>query len=130
MTTAKSKKIADLIEKAEAERKAEWVHFISKYPARVASLIFNYMNIGGDFRVKSLGEYKYEFTRHDHLYRTFELSVTPPETYCYETLDAITTLEQALVDYQEELDEQLRRYNARSAALAKLTVEERKLLGL
>lgn len=113
------------------ELAAEWAEFVAAYPTRFAALMFAYMDLSHvGFQVRKIDAETYEFTRHEYLYRQFTLKVTPPANYSYETTDAVETLEAALADYAREEAEAQRRYQVKQAALAKLSKEERELLGV
>lgn len=112
------------------EQATAWAEFVAAYPTRFAALMFAYMDTAGDFQVRKLDAETYEFTRHEHLYRNFQLKATPPENYNHSTVDAMETLEGALADYAREQAEAQRRYTVKLNALAKLSKEERELLGL
>ena len=112
-----------------AEQMAEWATFVDAYPTRFAALMFNYMNTPG-FTVKKLDAETYEFNRPDHLWREYQLKVTPAVNWSSATVDAMDTLERSLAHYAAEQAEYRRRETVRKNALNKLDREERELLGL
>lgn len=115
--------------RAAAIQAAEWATFVDAYPTRFAALLFNYMNTPG-FTVKKFDAETYEFNRPDHLWREYQLKVTPEVNWSSATVDAMDTLEHSLADYAREQAEAQRRYQVKQDALAKLNKEERELLGL
>ena len=121
---------ADREARMEQEQAVQWAEFVAAYPTRFAALMFAYLDTGGEFQVKKLGTETYNFTRHEHLYRSYQLPVSPPAHYNYSTVDAMETLEAALADYAAEQAEVQRRWEVKQNALNKLSAEERELLGV
>lgn len=111
------------------DRYNEWTLFCDSYPTRFASLMFAYFeHAHAGFRVVKCDSETYTFGR--HAYGFVDLSVTPPANHNYDTMYVMGRAEAALQEYELEVAEENRKYQAKSAALAKLTKEEKELLGL
>lgn len=105
-----------------------WAEFTAQYPKRFAALLFAYADLDyAEFRVKKLDDETYEFS---HKYTDVTLKVTPPLNYVWDVMNNLESAEYELKEYQEEVAEEERKYAVKQAALAKLSKEERELLGL
>lgn len=125
--TAAEKRVR--LEQERAERDARvWAEFTATYPVRFANVLFKYMELHYDrFYVKKLDDETYQFERD---YTDETLKVTPPANYDWEYFNALDSVETAVREYYEEKQEAERKYAVRRAALAKLTAEEKELLGV
>ena len=114
---------------AEAvERAAEWAEFTAQYPTRFANLLFQYMSLSHEgFDVVKIDNETYEFKRN---YLSEVLKVTPPVNFNWEYKYSVESVEQVVKKLEEERAEAERERLFRANALAKLTLEERRALGL
>lgn len=117
------------MEQERAERDARvWTEFTAQYPVRFANVLFKFMELSyAQFSVRKVDDETYEF---EHNFTNEQLSVTPPVNYDWEVLNNLDRLEAEVREHYEELEEENRKRQARVTALAKLTTEERELLGL
>jgi hypothetical protein len=121
---------AERAEREAVDRDNEWNLFRDSYPTRFSALMFSYFdNAHAGFQVKRLDAETYSFSCSNH-FDSFDLKVTPPANFNYETMFAMEQAESALEDYAKEVAEANRRYQVKTAALAKLSKEEKELLGL
>lgn len=109
----------------EQERQT-WVEFVKNYPYRFASVLYQTMR-RNEFQVQSLGSGQYEISFN---YITVTLPVVLGEEHNQETIWHLEQVEQELELIKLREEEQERQAQARRAALAKLSDEERRLLGL
>lgn len=129
--------------KTAAERRAEaeqarkeseaatWAEFVKSYPARFANAMYDFLTNSPALAVKRLDENSFEFYRNDQAYydpRT--LPAVLPETYSWELIYALESVENQVEELRAERDAEWRRMQTRAAALAKLTPEEREALDL
>ena len=118
-------------EEQMAKDRTEWAEFTAGYPANFANLMFEYAKLDyAGFRIKKLDHETYFFSRDDYSYKEYELKVTPPVNYVWEYLHEFDQAYELLHDYAREKAEESRKQMVRSAALDKLSKEERELLGI
>ena len=128
MTVAEKRRLA--IEAAKQEEALEWNNLRAEYNQRLFSLF----SLANEFHTK-MEFYGDEFTKEtvtfDVGYRKeFVLPSVLSETRDQYVLDVLLNLEYQFEKLQKARDEENRRYALKQAALAKLNVEERELLGL
>jgi hypothetical protein len=112
-------------------KELEWAEFTAAYPANFANLIFEYMGLYyAGFRVRKIDSDTYNFNREDYSWKEFTLQVVPPKSYTWEYINDFDNAYKTLADYAAEKAEERRRESVRMAALAKLSKEERELLGV
>jgi hypothetical protein len=122
---------AEQLHNAELEAEASYQKFVCEYPVRFVAAMFAYLQLDhAGFRVKKLDAETYSFSCEDYSYSDRELTVTPPANRNWETVNALEEVEHYLADYARELAEANRQYAVKQAALAKLSKEERELLGV
>ena len=110
------------------ERAAEWAEFTAQYPARFANLLFQYLNLTHEgFNVVKVDDETYVFQR-NHTEET--LKVTPPVNFSWEFKYSVESVEREFKKLEEERAEAERQRLFRANALSKLTLEERRALGL
>lgn len=129
--------------KTAAERRAEaeqariesetaiWAEFNRSYPVRFANAIYDFLTYSPALAVKRLDENSFEFSRNDQDY--YDPKVLPavlPETYTWELIYALESVENQADELRAERAAEWLRMQTRAAALAKLTPEERKALDL
>lgn len=112
----------------QAEQAQAWEVFKAEYPVRFANLMYQYMSLSYEnFNVNRLDAETYTFSRN----RTEEtLKVTPPVNFDWEYKYSLETVEREVQRLEEERAEAERERLFRANALAKLTLEERRALGL
>lgn len=119
MTKVEKQRLA--LESAKQEEALEWNNLRAEYNQRLFSLF----SLANEFHAKM------EFTKETV---TFEVGFGEyfvlAETRDQNVLDVLLNLEYEFVKFQKARDEENRRYALKEAALAKLNVEERELLGL
>jgi hypothetical protein len=108
------------------EADAEYAEFVQSYPVRFVALMFNFMDTPG-FSVKRVDAETYEFNSNES---EWWLRVSPPINRNWETVTAMEDAEHAFAQYAADRAEESRQMMVRSTALAKLTAEERELLGV
>jgi len=109
----------------EQERQT-WVEFVKNYPYRFASVLYQTMR-RNEFQVQSLDSTRYEISFN---YTTVTLPVVLDEEYNQTLVWHLEQVEQELELIKLREEEQERQVQVRRAALAKLSDEERRLLGL
>lgn len=123
MTNAEKRRLA--LESAKQEEALEWNNLRAEYNQRLFSLF----SLANKFHTKM--EFTKETVTFDVGFRgDFVLPSVLSETRDQNVLDVLLTLECEFETYQKVRDEENRRYALAQAALAKLNVEERELLGL
>ena len=129
---AKETKAERLI-REQSEQTTERNVFITRYPHRLAWLMVNYANAPGfsiDFANRALDSYEFSYDSH---WATWELPLMPNIITYNDLCDITQRLEEAehaVEDYHDRVEAERLMYEARQAALAKLTPEDRNLLGL
>jgi hypothetical protein len=115
----------------EEEAVIAWWKFSQEYPTRFAALMFNVAVIHNDvLDVVKLDAETYKFYKDGESWSETELKTTPPLNRDWEVLYDLEAAEQLVNNREMELDEEERKNCARQAALAKLSKEERELLGV
>ena len=123
MTVAEKRRLA--LESTKQEEALEWNNLRAEYNQRLFSLF----SLANEFHAKM--EFTKETVTFDVGYRKeFVLPSVLSETRDQNVLDVLWNLEYEFETYQKTRDEENRRYALKEAALAKLNVEERELLGL
>ena len=123
MTVAEKRRLA--LESAKQEEALEWNNLRAEYNQRLFSLF----SLANEFHAKM--EFTKETVTFEVGYRKeFVLPSVLSETRDQNVLDVLWNLEYEFETYQKARDEENRRYALKQAALAKLNVEERELLGL
>ena len=123
MTVAEKRRLA--LESAKQEEALEWNNLRAEYNQRLFSLF----SLANEFHAKM--EFTKETVTFEVGYRKeFVLPSVLSETRDQNVLDVLWNLEYEFETYQKARDEENRRYTLKEAALAKLNVEERELLGL
>ena len=110
----------------------EWEVFKAEYPEKFAALMydfFKFQNSGTQTSVNRVDD-GYEFSWVNWTRQTAIFQATPPEKYSWDYEDAFNDAIQAIQDQRDKEAEANRILIAKNAALAKLTAEEKKLLGL
>lgn len=112
----------------QAEQAQAWEVFKAEYPVRFANVMYQYMSLSYEnFNVKKLDAETYAFSR-NHTEET--LKVTSPVNFDWEYKYSLETVEREVQRLEEERAEAERERLFRANALAKLTLEERRALGL
>ena len=115
----------------EAEAVVAWAIFVQEYPTRFAAVMFDAAVKHNDvLTVSKLDDETYSFSRENENWSDVALKATPPVNRDWEVLYLVEKAEQLVKNRQTELDEENRKYHARQTALAKLSKEERELLGV
>lgn len=115
----------------QASEAAVWVEFVSTYPIRFANAMYDFLTLALPLTVRRLNETDFEFIRNDRdYYDPKVLPVAPPETYSWELIYALESVENQAAEIKAEREAEWRRMQTRAAALAKLTPEEREALDL
>ena len=123
MTVAEKRRLA--LESAKQEEALEWNNLRAEYNQRLFSLF----SLANEFNAKM--KFTKETVTFEVGYRKeFVLPSVLSETRDQNVLDVLWNLEHEFETYQKARDEENRRYALKEAALAKLNVEERELLGL
>lgn len=114
----------------ELEAEVSYQKFVREYPARFAHVLFNFATMNNsELRVKKADADRFVFsTENDWESRT--LRVAAPTKQDWELVEDLEYVERLLSDYHAERAEEQRKYEVRTAALAKLTKEERELLNV
>ena len=129
--TAAEKRVEEQARMHEQQEK-DWELFKAEYPEKFAALMydfFKFQNSGTQTSVNRVDD-GYEFSWISWTRQTAILQATPPEKYSWDYEDAFNDAIQAIQDQRDKEAEANRILIAKNAALAKLTAEEKKLLGL
>ena len=123
MTTAEKRRLA--LEQYERENQAAWAYLREEYNRRLFKLFAQAkeFNVSLMFTEDSVS---FDLDK----YREYVLPADLPETMNDEVLDEFNTLLREFEDLRSQRDEEQRRYEKKKAALAKLSPEERELLGV
>jgi hypothetical protein len=122
---------AERAAREEFEAEVSYQNFVREYPARFVAVMYEYLTREhAGFRVHKLDAETYSFSREDYSYSNRELKVAPPANRNWEAVEALEEVEHYLADYARELAEENRKFMVKQTALAKLSKEERELLGV
>ena len=123
MTTAEKRRLA--LEQYERENQAAWAYLREEYHRRLFKLFAQAkeFNVSLTFTEDSVS---FDLDK----YREYVLPADLPETMNDEVLNEFNTLLREFEDLRSQRDEEQRRYEKKKAALAKLSPEERELLGV
>jgi hypothetical protein len=123
MTTAEKRRLA--LEQYERENQAAWAYLREEYNRRLFKLFAQAkeFNVSLTFTEDSVS---FDLNK----YRDYVLPADLPETMNDEVLDEFNTVLREFEDLRSQRDEEQRRYEKKKAALAKLSPEERELLGV
>jgi hypothetical protein len=123
MTTAEKRRLA--LEQYERENQAAWAYLREEYNRRLFKLFAQAkeFNVSLTFTEDSVS---FDLNK----YRDYVLPADLPETMNDEVLDEFNTVLRKFEDLRSQRDEEQRRYEMKKAALAKLSPEERELLGV
>ena len=123
MTTAEKRRLA--LEQYERENQAAWAYLREEYNRRLFKLFAQAkeFNVSLTFTEDSVS---FDLNK----YRDYVLPADLPETMNDEVLDEFHTVLREFEDLRSQRDEEQRRYEMKKAALAKLSPEERELLGV
>jgi hypothetical protein len=123
MTTAEKRRLA--LEQYERENQAAWAYLREEYNRRLFKLFAQAkeFNVSLTFTEDSVS---FDLNK----YRDYVLPADLPETMNDEVLDEFNTVLRKFEDLRSQRDEEQRRYEKKKAALAKLSPEERELLGV
>jgi hypothetical protein len=125
--TAKQRR-AQQEEAIALEQAQVWEVYKAEYPARFANLLFQYLNLNHEgFNVVKVDNETYVFQR-NHTEET--LKVTPPDNFSWGFKYSVESVEREFKKLEEERAEAERQRLFRANALSKLTLEERRALGL
>jgi hypothetical protein len=114
-----------LAELQQSEQTRTWVEFVQNYPYRFSAMLYQYPK-----RNKTVEQVEPALYRFETEWQSVVLPVVPSAEYNYETISSLETVERELELALEKEREELRQHQVRLAALAKLSNEERELLGL
>jgi hypothetical protein len=115
----------------ELEAEASYQDFVRKYPTRFAALLFDAAVKHNDVLIVArLDAETYRFARENETWSDVVLKTTAPANRDWEALYNLEAAEQLVKNRETELDEENRKYHARQTAFAKLSKEERELLGV
>lgn len=117
----------------DAQNAADWEIFKKEYPAKFAALIFDFLRFNTtDYSIDIVRtENNYEFCWGTEWNRNrVDLLPVPPENYDWLYLQSFRDAEQAIEHEREKQREVERKELLKQTALAKLSKEERKVLGL
>lgn len=115
----------------ELESEVAWQKVVREYPTRFAALMFDAAVKHNDVLIVArLDAETYRFGREDETWSDIVLKTTAPANRDWEVLYELEKAEQLVKNREAELDEANRKYHARQTALAKLSKEERELLGV
>ena len=124
---------AELQAEEAAAKLAAWEKFCESYSERVVNLVYQFGKLGeAGFTVKKVDRETYSFYT-DYGWAPSDellLKVTVPQNPCHDTRWTVDSLESAVADFVAEEEEKIHQREAKKAALAKLSAEERALLGL
>lgn len=123
MTTAEKRRLA--LEQYERENQAAWAYLREEYHRRLFKLFAQAkeFNVSLTFTEESVS---FEFEG----YREYVLPSELTETRNDDVLDDLNSVMREFEDLRSQRDEEQRRYEKKKAALAKLSPEERELLGV
>ena len=123
MTTAEKRRLA--LEQYERENQAAWAYLREEYNRRLFKLFAQAkeFNVSLTFTEDSVS---FDLNK----YREYVLPADLPETMNDEVLDEFNTVLREFEDLRSQRDEEQRRYEMKKVALAKLSPEERELLGV
>ena len=123
MTTAEKRRLA--LEQYEREKQLAWTYLREEYHRRLFKLFAQAkeFNVSLTFTEDSVS---FDLDK----YREYVLPADLPETMNDEVLDDFNTVLREFEDLRSQRDEEQRRYEMKKAALAKLSPEERELLGV
>ena len=123
MTTAEKRRLA--LEQYERENQAAWAYLREEYNRRLFKLFAQAkeFNVSLTFTEDSVS---FDLNK----YRDYVLPADLPETMNDEVLDEFNTVLRKFEDLRSQRDEEQRRYEMKKVALAKLSPEEREVLGL
>ena len=123
MTTAEKRRLA--LEQYERENQLAWTYLREEYHRRLFKLFAQAkeFNVSLTFTEDSVS---FDLDK----YREYVLPADLPETMNDEVLDEFNTVLREFEDLRSQRDEEQRRYEKKKAALAKLSPEERELLGV
>lgn len=117
----------------DAANAADWELFKKEYPAKFAALMwdyFKYSQTDRNFNITRDND-NYVFTSADGWNQIVSiLSVEPPQNYSWEYLQTFLDAEQSIEREREKQREAERKELLKQTALAKLSKDERKVLGL
>lgn len=127
MTAAEKRRLA--LEQYERENQAAWTHLREEYHSRLFKLfvLAKELKVSLIFTEES-AVFEFEFDR--AVYREFVLPSDLPETRNDDVLDDFNSVLRGFEALRSIRDEEQRRYDMKKAALAKLSAEERELLGV
>jgi len=114
-----------LAELQQAEQARTWAEFVQNYPYRFSAMLYQYLK-----RNKTVEQVEPALYRFETEWQSVVLPVVPSAEYNYETISSLETVEREIELALEREREELRQSQVRLAALAKLSDEERELLGL
>ena len=123
MTTAEKRRLA--LEQYERENQAAWASLREEYHRRLFKLFAQAkeFNVSLTFTEDSVS---FDFNK----YREYVLPADLPETMNDEVLDELNSVMREFEDLRSQREVEQRRYEMKKAALAKLSPEERELLGV
>lgn len=123
MTAAEKRRLA--LEQYERENQAAWAYLREEYHRRLFKLFAQAkeFNVSLTFTEESVS---FEFEG----YREYVLPSELTETRNDDVLDDLNSVMREFEDLRSQRDEEQRRYEKKKAALAKLSPEERELLGV
>lgn len=123
MTTAEKRRLA--LEQYERENQLAWTYLREEYHRRLFKLFAQAkeFNVSLTFKEDSVS---FDLDK----YREYVLPADLPETMNDEVLDEFNIVLREFEDLRSQRDEEQRRYEKKKAALAKLSPEERELLGV
>jgi hypothetical protein len=122
---------AEQLHNAELEAEVSYQKFVREYPARFVAAMYEYLTLEyAGFRVHKLDAETYNFSVEGERWSDCELKVAPPANRNWEVVEALESVERGLLRYAAEQAEANRQYAVKQAALAKLSKEERELLGV
>lgn len=123
MTSAEKRRLA--LEKYERENQAAWTYLREEYHLRLFKLFAQAkkFNVSLTFTEDSVS---FDLDK----YREYVLPSVLPETRNDEVLDEFNSVLREFEDLRTRHEEEQRRYEMKKAALAKLSPEERELLGV
>ena len=126
MTAAEKRRLA--LEQYERENQAAWTYLREEYHRRLFKLFAQAkeFNVRLTFTEDSVS-FEVEGYRE---YREFVLPSVLPETRNDEVLDEFNSVLSKFEDLRSQHEEEQRRYEMKKVALAKLSPEEREVLGL
>ena len=116
-----------------AAKLAAWEKFCESYSERLVNLVYQFGKLEhAGFTVKKIDCETYSFYTNYGWAPSDELllTVVAPQNPCHDTKWTVESLESAVADFFAEEEERIHQTEAKKAALAKLSAEERVLLGL